>query len=54
MAGDELGRETRHALLTSVERVPNVVHHRVERVVEASGVVAKEDRLNRAIPTIII
>ena len=47
-------REARHALLACVEGIPNVVHHSIELVLEASLFVAQVDRLDSAVPAISI
>lgn len=52
MTSQEGSRETGHAPLTSVESIPNVIHHCVQGVIEASLGVLEEDRLDRAIPSV--
>lgn len=47
-------REAGHAALSSVESIPNVVHHCVDGVVEASFFIEKEDRLDSTVPTVDI
>ena len=54
LASQDSRREARHALLASVEGIPDVVHHGVELVLEASVFVAQVDRLDSAVPTISI
>ena len=54
LSSEQLDRESGHAPLTCVERVPNVVHHRVDRVVEAHLLVQDENRLNGSVPSILV
>lgn len=46
------GGEATHAALASVEGVPNVIHHGIEGVIEASFRVLEENGLNSTIPSI--
>ena len=52
LASQDSRREARHALLASVEGIPDVVHHGVELVLETGLFVAQIYRLDCAIPAI--
>jgi len=54
LASQDSCREARHALLASVEGIPDVVHHCVELVLETGLFVAQIYRLYSAVPAISI
>lgn len=54
LTSKESGWEASQALLTSVEGIPNVVHHGVHSVVKAGISVLEEHRLDGAIPSIVV
>ena len=54
VAGKQLHWEAGHATLTSVECVPNMVHHGIDSVIKSCFFVYEEDWLHSSVPSIVI